>query len=549
MRLPDSRDIQRVVPVASGRIVTDDSTIQIGSAVRGAGAAMADESERRANFQISKARTAFLKAQADQDKQFEEDRDYEDMDTRYEEGLRKSLGEIGKSIKNERARTLFTEQMEGQVLNGVERTRGRARGIERDVERENVNQSLNALNETALGADDPRIAIDEVGALLEGAVEAGYYSAQEAGVLDRAWRDKFAANKLATMPAEKRLEALDMPWAQELPTPLLDRLREGAERDSRATRAIDMSERFWSETGGDYNKALRQAAKIKDTEDRLAVEGRLTTMRTRQAQFEREQNQDNLRAGWDVLEQGGGLEDIDSAVWAALEPQDRIQMKSWISAQARATAAGASRVTELGAYNDVYSFLDDDDVSGALSYLNANYDKFSESDYKSLRSKISNGFEDAATIESSRSLSQSVSSAIDRAGLKGDDTKGELLLEYDRWQQQYQAENDGAEPSDQLRDETIERLAAKFKITKPGPFFNDRTRAAYEVEQIGTVPERHTRAVLNAFGSVDERTTISEEKLNNAYSMAMAYFRMRGVNDPSDESITAMIIAMQESEN
>ena len=220
MRLPDSRNIQRVVPTAGGRIVTDDSTIQIGSAVRGVGAAMADESERRANFQISKARTAFLKAQADQDKQFEEDRDYEDMDTRYEEGLRKSLGEIGKGIKNERARTLFTEQMEGQVLNGVERTRGRARGIERDVERANVSENLNILNETALNAADPSAAIAEVGNLLEGAVEAGYYTAQEAASIDRGWRDRQAATRISMMEPQAALDALEAPWAENLPTEL-----------------------------------------------------------------------------------------------------------------------------------------------------------------------------------------------------------------------------------------------------------------------------------------------------------------------------------------
>lgn len=546
MRLPDSRDIQRVVPVAGGRIVTDDSTVQIGSAVRGLGAAAADESERRANFQISKARSAFLKAQADQDKQFEEDRDYEDMDARYEQGLRQNLSDIAEGIKNERARTLFTEQMEGQVLNGVDRTRGRARGIERDVERENVNQSLNALNEAALSADDPLIAIGEVGSLLEGAVEAGYYTAQEAGAVDRAWRDKFAANKLATMPAEKRLEALEMPWAQELPTPLRDKLREEAERDSRATRAIEASEQIWAETGGDFNAALKKTRDIEDTDDRLAVEGRLTTMRTRQAQYEREVSQDNIKSAWHVLEQGGGLEDIDSGVWSQLDPQDRIQMRSWIEAQKRAAAKGASRATDLAAYNDVYSFLDDEDISGALSFLNSNYDQFSETDYKSLRAKISNGFEDAATIESSRSISQSVSSAIERAGLK-DDAKGALLLEYDRAQQQYQAENEGQEPPDQWRDEMIENMAAKFKIRQPG-LFNDKSGSAFELENVGDIPQRHTQAVLNAFGNVEERTTISEGELGRAYEMAMGYFVLNGVMKPTDEEITEMIKAQRASE-
>jgi hypothetical protein len=406
-----------------------------------------------------------------------------------------------------------------------------------------VSESLNALNEAGLSAEDPLEMIGEVGFLLAGAVDAGYYTAEEAGRTERAWKDTFAANKISLMEPDRRLEALQQPWAENIPTMVRDKLREEAERDGRSARAIEASEQFWSDTGGDYNAALKLAAKVKDTDDRLAIEGRLTTMRTRQAQFDREQEQENVTSAWEVLEQGGGLEDIDSGVWANLGPQKRIQMRSWISAQARAAAAGSSRSTDLNAYNDVYSFLDTDDATGALSYLNANYDKFSESDYRSLRSKISGTFDDPGVIESSRSLTQSVGSAIDRAGLKGDDTKGELLLEYDRAQQDYQREN-GEEPSDQWRDETIERLAAQFKITKSG-WFNDKTSAAYEVEQIGTVPKRHTQAVLNAFGAVDETTKISQDKLGRSYSMAMAYFRMNGVNNPSDEAITEMIKAQQ----
>lgn len=546
MRIPDVKGTARPVPAVQSQVVAYDPYGSLGGALEGLGAAAEREVDERASYQSAQARTAFIKARIEQDSAFEEDREYGDLAERYEQGLREKLSEASQSIKNPRARALFEEEQQLRIADGKARQASRAINIERDVERARVSDGLNALNEAGLSAEDPLEMMFEVGSLLEGAVEAGYYSAEEAGRVERGWKDTFASNKISMMEPDKRIEALEQPWAQNIPLSAREKLKEEALRDGRAARAIEQSELIWSDTGGDYNKALKQAAKIKDTDDRLAVEGRLTTMRTRQAQAERERDNDNITAAWEVLEQGGALEDIDSAVWGNLGPQERIQMKSWISAQARAAAAGASRSTDLNAYNDVYSFLDSDDVTGALSFLNANYDKFSESDYKSLRSKISNGFEDSASIESSRSLSQSVSSAIERAGLKGDETKGELLLEYDRLQQQYQAENEGMEPPDQWRDETIENLAAKFKITKSG-LFNDKKYAAYEVDEIRLVPDRHTRAVLNAYANVDQMTTISEERLGRSYASAMAIFRLNGIHNPSDEAITKMIQAQQES--
>ncbi len=543
MRIPDAKGVARSVPAAQTQVTRSDPYSEIGGALQGLGQELGREVDERASYQAAQARTAFIKERIEQDSAFEEDREYADLPDRYEQSIRQRLSKVSETIANPRARQLFVDEQEVRIAEGRARQQSRAIEIERDTERANVSDSLNALNEAGLNAEDPREMLGEVGSLLESAVEAGYYTAEEAGRTERAWKDTFASNKISTMEPDLRLEALEQPWAENIPTMVREKLREEAIRDSRATRAIESSEQFWSETDGDYNAALKLAAKIKDADDRLAVEGRLTTMRTRQAQVEREQNQGNVTSAWEVLEQGGGLEDVDSGVWANLDPQTRIQMRSWISAQARAAASGASRATDLSAYNDVYSFLDTDDATSALSYLNANYDKFSESDYRSLRSKISGTFEDPGLIESSRSLTQSVGSAIDRAGLKGDETKGELLLEYDRLQQDYQREN-GEEPSDQWRDEAIEKLAAKFKITKSG-WFNDKTSAAYEVDEISLVPQRHTQAVLGAFGDVGDITKISEDKLGRSYSMAMAYFRMNGVNNPSDEAITEMIRAQQ----
>jgi hypothetical protein len=306
----------------------------------------------------------------------------------------------------------------------------------------------------------------------------------------------------------------------------------------------DTSDMVWSESEGDYGTALKMAGMIENPEKQEAVKKRLNTLRVRDTAAEAQAKREATVTAWESLEQGGSVDNLPRDVWEQLGPQTRIQMRAWEKAQAKAAAAGAKRVTDLQAYNDVYSFLDAGDAEGALSFLNGNVDRLSESDYKSLRSKVSAALgDDGATIESVRSVNEVITNALDRSGVNEDD-KGALLRAYDHAQQQYQREH-GEEPSDQWREETIERLAAKIKVTRPG-LFDDTTGGAFEIEDIGEVPERHVQAVLMAFGNPDEITKISEDNLNVSYSMAMTYFRLNGVDNPSNESITEMIKAMRE---
>lgn len=313
------------------------------------------------------------------------------------------------------------------------------------------------------------------------------------------------------------------------------------ERDE---RVLDTASDIWEKSDGDYSDAMAMA-KMADEDDQEDVKRRIITLRERDNAIDAENKRTAIATAWEFMEQGGRVDNLPRETWEDLGAQTRVQLRNWEKAQAKAAAAGTKRVTDLQAYNDFYSQLETGDATSALSFLNSNAGNFSEQDYKSLRAKVSAamGKDGAGEIESARTLSQSVVSAMERAGVK-DKQKGELLRSYDMAFQQYQAEN-GEEPSDQWRDDTIEGLAAKVKVRKDG-IFNDTTAAAFEFDDVGFIPEARTQAVLNAFTDVDEKATVSEAKLESSYSMAMAFFRMNGVNNPSDEALTAMIKAQQE---
>jgi len=308
-------------------------------------------------------------------------------------------------------------------------------------------------------------------------------------------------------------------------------------------RVNSTADEIWDDADGEYSTALKMAGMIKDEQDQEAIKKRLNTLKARDNAAEAEATREAVTAAWGSLEEGGSVDRLPSDVWERLGPQTRIQMRAWEKAQANAAAAGTKRVTDLGAYDAFYTELETGSAEAALGFLNSHADQFSESDYRSLRAKVSGAMDDdGATIESARSQGQSIASAMERAGIK-DKNRGELLRAYDEEYQKYQAEK-GEEPSDQWRDETIEMLAAKVKVRKPG-WWNDTTGAVHEFDSVGFIPEERTQAVLAAFAGVDSKTVVRQRAAEEAYTKAMMQFRLGGIENPSDEALTAMIRAHQ----
>jgi len=345
VRIPDVKGVARSVPSAQTQVTRSDPYSEIGSALQGLGQAAAREVDERASYQTAQARTSFIKERIEQDSAFEEDLEYADLPERYEESLRKRLSAVSETIANPRAREMFVAEQETRIAEGKARQQTRAIGIERDTERANVSNSLNALNEAGLNAEDPREMLGEVGSLLESAVEAGYYTAEEAGRTERVWKDTFAANKISMMEPDRRLEALEQPWAGNIPTVVREKLREEALRDGRAARTVETSERFWGEAGGDYNKALAMAAEIEDVDDRLAVESRLTTINSRENAARVDLENEAADRAWAILAEGGTPDDIDLRDWNALGGRAKIAIEGFQQQRVNAEQSGLDAIS------------------------------------------------------------------------------------------------------------------------------------------------------------------------------------------------------------
>lgn len=539
MKLPDNTSLQRVIPDGTSAPVRG-ANISLGGDTAELGAGLQQVTDRRAAFDSAKAKAAFLKAKTIQDNAFDQDRDYETIPERYEQTVREAMEESAKGIRSSRARAMFLEENDVLIQSGIERMQAKAFEVEKDEARSSVNEQLNDLNAVGLQGD-PFAAIETMQSLLSGGVEAGYYSAEDAGKVDRAWRDTFAANKVASMPADKRIEALSQPWAANLPPSVRMRLTDEAEADARRDRAVEIVDGYMAQ-GMDLGVMRREIRQIEDRKLREEVEAR-RDYEFRQREDAKVEDQDQVFEKYGMAVRTGEMrvsdiprDALDFLDQAQIDALERIEVNKRKSVEID---------TDRGVYAGFYELLSKEDFTGARKYLYNNADRVGD-DFDTLLSKAAkpNPDEDPNAVNSARTLTQATAQALRNVGMSkpSEEDKGEILIAYDRRYKDYQRANDGLEPDDAWRDQTLEELATRLRIDRPG-WFNDRTRSRYEYEKIGTIPPQYSQAVVAAFG---DETRMEQADAEAYFGAAMAYLSEQGFNEPSDLAVTDMIKYLRE---
>jgi len=541
MRLPDSEDIQRLIPDGTAPVARA-SDVSVGSGLQALGRGLNQIADRRASFEVASARSAFLSSKVEQDNAFDNDADYATIPERYEIGVREARDLAAEGITNPRARALFLEQTEPNIQAGIEAAQAKAFNIEADQGRAEINERLNQLNSAGLSGD-PMDALTTMEDLLAGGLEAGYYSAEDAGRLDRAWRDKFATNRVMMLEPSRRLEALEQPWAANLPAEMRIELMAAAREDARRETAVDTLDDMLAR-GLSMTEMDREIRAIDDLDLRREVEAR-RDYEVRQRTAREAETADAIYEEW-----GDRIRFGQASVLDIPREQRRALKQSHLDAlQSLERSSSGAIESDRGVIASFYELLGSGKVIEARDFVYDHAHELDHGDFKSFLAKTASAMGDGGRldIESARTLNQSINSVIDRAGIKDDDAQGELLRKYDQSFFQPFQEQNGREPTDQERDEAVENLAREFRITRPG-YWNDASGSAYEIEELGFIPERHIQAVLAGFGSEGERAVVSEERLESTYTTAMAYFRLNGVHNPSDEDLSAMIRSMRGQE-
>ena len=534
MRIPDPYENKRIVSSPSKPVVSQNTGI-ISQAAGDLASELKQIADRRTEYQVAQARAALLTGQAQREEALATDRDYEDLPERYETDVREQLQSAAEQIKDRRARNAFIElEGEGRVQEGLSRARSRAFEVEADIGRNQTNESLNALNKAGINGPDPQDAIDTVDDILVGAVEAGYYDAEQAGNMGRAWRDQFAIDKIASMPPQRRLEALNQPWAENLPASTRARLLEQAEADQREVAAVmavdDLIDRGLSRSEG-----RRELRKIEDVDLRKDAEGRFDyELRQREAEETDAQTDIIERRHMDIRSGKLRVSDLPRDEVEALTAS---QVSGLQSLEAGAFSAAVR--TDRTALAQVYDLIDAGDMGVARRFVLENADRFSDGDFEQYLGKTASDNPNA--IESIRSTNQMLGQIVTDAGITNKDkaaaAKGEIYAQVDAWQMGFQREQ-GREPSDAELQEKARELSTEFILTQSdwNPFTGARKGRLYEGLSINDVPDDHLNAVLSALGT-GETVRIEQADVREIYGAVMSQFEAAGVSDPSPEEI------------
>lgn len=415
--------------------------------------------DKKDKFETTKAETDFLTIKNEQDNAYDQDTDYGTIESRYSTEMDKRLGEVSMGISNPAARAEFIRRNQLRISQGKERMKKVAFGKERDFERNYVNESLTKLREVAVAGEpeDVNNARETVKGLIDSAIEMGYYSNEEAGKIKQQWRTDSAVGRLNTMDADTRIEALNMPWAKDLPSDVRQKLHDQAEEATFAQKAVDTVDEYLL-ADMDRGQAMLEAGKLPDERLRKEVERRFDYMYGKQKEFETEERSEIFDKYYLDVRQGEiTVDDIPNDELRRLSPA---QQNNLFSAQS--SSVGRTRTVSDRATVDMLHGLQQTGKFRELrEFFIANSNKLNETAFNTW-SKVSRKGEMPVEVKSMLTTQQRMNAKLQNAEITDNKAKSKLSGAMDDWYMNYQAENDGKLPTDDQTDKQMDRLLMQY---------------------------------------------------------------------------------------
>jgi hypothetical protein len=217
-RIPDSSQLGYSAPQTrtprfqdrSGQIVGDATQRLAGTIGQVAGALQ----EREDKFSYAQAKSTLLQADVEARKSLENDPDWSTYETRYSESMTKAREKAVGLIRGNRDRALFDMDAKLDVERGVGEVRGLARRKEVDTGRASLESTLAANRSAALSAPDEATRSSFHSASLDmigGAVQKGYFTAEEGGAVGRRYSESYAEGFIDTQDLSRQIEVLRKP--------------------------------------------------------------------------------------------------------------------------------------------------------------------------------------------------------------------------------------------------------------------------------------------------------------------------------------------------
>jgi len=481
MRIPTSTSLNRRIPSGSTGIDTshnDYGLNQVAGFVN-------NIHERRTAYATANAQANFLKAKLAQDNGYDQDDDYSTINDRYNQGVTAALDEAAVSIKDKQARAEFVRNNQLRIEEGRHRINKLAFGKERDSNRASIDEQLEGLREVGVSGNIED-AFTSGSDILDNAAALGYYSEEEAGDVRRAFRDKLAVSRLESLPADEQIKALKEPWAKNIAASTRGKLIDAARQDQRRSSAIKAVDDIF-DRGLDETQALKAIRKIGNDDLRLEVERRYGNQLSRQKSARQERETELSQENFLAVRRGElSVDDIDRDT---LEEMTPAQINQLYAAEKSASDTSGKVETSREAFAQFYEHMGKGEVFVARQFVLDNASLFDDGDYESLirasATKIADTVDKDGPDPAKSVLSVQKELDLRMGQLKLGDTKakevkGEVLLAYDRWNKDFQAQN-GKEPTDIERSEKMNQMLTRVSYN-PAGFGKVKNKFGFKVE-------------------------------------------------------------------
>jgi hypothetical protein len=210
------------------------------------------------SFNLARAKSSFLQADAAIQKELETDQEWQTHESRYAEHMKAEREKAGAMIRSPRARALFDMEAEQNFARATESVRNNARRVEGQWGRSTLDEALEGNRRAALESKDEKAR----GALVTGAQDAingalakGYISPEQSVQLRQAWTASYGEGFIEMQKPAEQLRLLRSPKGNPadfidpakravMIERLEDKMRiEGDKREAKAERAMAQWER------------------------------------------------------------------------------------------------------------------------------------------------------------------------------------------------------------------------------------------------------------------------------------------------------------------
>jgi hypothetical protein len=508
VRLPDVESFgPRPIPTSRRPIASDRSGEILAGAVDDAGNALGNIAELKMaledKFNYSTAKSAVLMADIEARKELENDRDFETHEKRYREKIAKAREAATASIRSVSDRATFELDSNLDLERGAAAIRDHAKSIETDIARSTLEEIGNSARTGGLEATDEetRAAIIENHRdAIDGAVDKGYLSAEEATKRKQAWTVEFAESYLKTLPAEQRIALLSKPDTNEsrfLDKDVRVKLLDEAQKEDRELRVRSESQRQADRimtNFADRSYALADARRIRDPEVRDATVARVNAQFNEEKLVLDERQDTAFTEAGTLVERTGSIDDIDASTWQNVLS---LPQRQALEARAKQLRDGTPPKTDQALWYEIRKQATDDPQAFAKRNLMFDRPSLDDGDFQSLADlqaqvKAGGGKADK-TLSGIRTNEQVVNGALREIGIDyGDGASVE---------QNTRANDFRRKVDDKVLDRqratgkevTLEEVQAItdgliLEVDVPRALWFDRTTRVFESDDLSSIP-------------------------------------------------------------